>query len=910
MPWRRTAVAAAAIVACLTILNFIIDFVVDWTWFGAIGYLDVFWTVFSTRALLFLTVFAATTIILWANGWLASRLAKPGIGRFLELAGAAVRPPLSANVPDVVRRRLPLFVAGAAAFLGGLLAAAEMTNWDVLLKFIYQVPYGQRDPIFGNDIGFYLFSLPAYIALKNWMLLTVSLSVLSAGTVYWVCGHIELDGQRRRISQTAIAHGSALLGVFFAVKAWSYGLDRYLLLYGDNGVVVGASYTDVHVELPVLWLLIGLAVIAAIVSWANLWVRTYKLPLAATALVFGSAFVLAEVFPVLFERLFVKPNELELERPYIQQNITLTRQAYNLHQMATRAFPVEQSLTSASLQANQATIDNIRLWDEPPLMATYRQLQEIRTYYKFGDVDVDRYWLDGAYRQVMLSARELASTLLPSNAQTWVNRHVLFTHGNGVIMSPVTRKSAEGLPVFYLSDIPPVATGGPPVREPRIYYGELTDTYVLVKGSTPEFDYPKGKDNVYAPYGGVGGVPVGSAARRALFAWYFNDPNILISSYVTAESRIMFRRTIKERVETIAPFLHLDHNPYLVVSEGRLFWVQDAYTTSDYFPYAVPYDEAGGLNYIRNSVKVVVDAYNGSVDLYLADPSDPIATTYQRIFPGLFEAFAAMPQDLQRHMRYPEDLFLIQAHTYAAYHMEAPEVFYNREDLWQFPRQPADSGTAMMTPYYMIMRLPGEHQAENILMLPMVPSQRENMIAWLAARCDPPHYGEMIVYEFPKDKLVYGPFQIEARINQNTAISQQLSLWNQLGSRVIRGNLHVIPIDSSILYVSPLYLRASTGQIPELKRVIAAYGDQVVMEETLAQALAALFTEPLHASQQAGVPSRGLMAPPEADRAREALSHYQQAMERLKAGDWQGFGTELDQLRMVLERSGEPTGER
>ena len=665
------------------------DFVVDWTWFGAIGYLDVFWTVFSTRALLFLTVFAATTIILWANGWLASRLAKPGIGRFLELAGATVRPPLSANVPDVVRRRLPLFVAGAAAFLGGLLAAAEMTNWDVLLKFIYQVPYGQRDPIFGNDIGFYLFSLPAYIALKNWMLLTVSLSVLSAGTVYWVRGHIELDGQRRRISRTAIAHGSALLGVFFAVKAWSYGLDRYLLLYGDNGVVVGASYTDVHVELPVLWLLIGLAVIAAIVSWANLWVRTYKLPLAATALVFGSAFVLAEVFPVLFERLFVKPNELELERPYIQQNITLTRQAYNLHQMATRAFPVEQSLTSASLQANQATIDNIRLWDEQPLMATYRQLQEIRTYYKFGDVDVDRYWLDGAYRQVMLSARELASTLLPSNAQTWVNRHVLFTHGNGVIMSPVTRKSAEGLPVFYLSDIPPVATGGPPVREPRIYYGELTDTYVLVKGSTPEFDYPKGKDNVYAPYGGVGGVPVGSAARRALFAWYFNDPNILISSYVTAESRIMFRRTIKERVETIAPFLHLDHNPYLVVSEGRLFWVQDAYTTSDYFPYAVPYDEAGGLNYIRNSVKVVVDAYNGSVDLYLADPSDPIATTYQRIFPGLFEAYAAMPPDLQRHMRYPEDLFLIQAHTYGAYHMEAPEVFYNREDLWQFPRQPA-----------------------------------------------------------------------------------------------------------------------------------------------------------------------------------------------------------------------------
>jgi uncharacterized protein len=338
--------------------------------------------------------------------------------------------------------------------------------------------------------------------------------------------------------------------------------------------------------------------------------------------------------------------------------------------------------------------------------------------------------------------------------------------------------------------------------------------------------------------------------------------------------------------------------------------VQDAYTTSDYFPYAVTYDGGGGLNYIRNSVKVVVDAYNGSVDLYLADLSDPIAATYRRIFPGLFKAFAAMPKDLQRHMRYPEDLFLIQAHTYAAYHMEAPEVFYNREDLWQFPRQPADSGTAMMTPYYMIMRLPGEQQAENILMLPMVPSQRENMIAWLAARCDPLHYGELIVFEFPKDKLVYGPFQIEARINQNTAISQQLSLWNQLGSRVIRGNLHVIPIDNSILYVSPLYLRASTGQIPELKRVIAAYGDQVVMEETLAQALAALFTGPMQVSQQERAPFRDLMAAPGIDRAREALSHYQQAMERLKAGDWQGFGAELDKLGRVLERSSEVPGDR
>src|SRR5881227_1294642 len=456
-------------------------------------------------------------------------------------------------------------------------------------------------------------------------------------------------------------------------------------------------------------------------------------------------------------------------------------------------------------------------------MDAYVQLQEIRTYYKFHDVDVDRYRLDGAYQGVTLSARELKSALLPPNAQTWVNRHVLFTHGNGAVMSPVTRKTTEGLPFFYLRDIPPVADGGPKIDEPRIYFGEESDDYVIVKSSIPEFDYPKGKDNVYAAYDGAGGVPIGALGWRTLFAYYFNDANLVLSSYVTADSRIMIRRNIRERVRTIAPFLRLDHDPYLVISKGRMFWMQDAYTTSSYFPSAQPVREFD-LNYIRNSVKVVVDAYNGTVDFYLMDTGDPVAATFQRIFPSLFKPFSAMPADLQRHIRYPEDLFLIQAQLYQTYHMEAAEVFYNREDLWQF------------------MRLPGEPQAEFFLMLPMVPSRRDNMIAWLAARCDAPDYGKLIVYEFPKERLVYGPFQIEARINQNTEISQQLTLWNQMGSRVIRGaNLLVIPIENSLLYVTPLYLRAEHGHLPELKRVIAAYGEHVVMKETLAEALSALF---------------------------------------------------------------------
>jgi uncharacterized membrane protein (UPF0182 family) len=795
----------------------------------------------------------------------------------------------------------PLVITCGAGILAALVAWGELSNWYVFLKLLYQVPYGANDPLYDNDIGFYLFSLPAYVAIKNWMLLTLFLSALFAGAVYWLSDDIEYDAQHRSMSPTAIAHSSVLLGVFFAVKAWSYGLDRYLLLYGDNGVVVGASFTDIHVELPILWFLMGLSIVAALVAWANLWRRTYRLPVVAAALVFGASFLLSGVVPGLFQRIFVKPNELQWEKPYIQYNIELTQQAYNLHQITVKPFPAKQVLTFKTLEDNKATIGNIRLWDWQPLMNTYAQLQEIRTYYKFHDADVDRYWLEGKYQSVMLSARELQSSLLPPNAQTWVNRHLLFTHGNGAVMSPVTRKSTEGLPLLYLRDIPPVATGGPEIREPRIYYGEKIESYVIVKGSTPEFDYPKGKDNVYAAYNGTGGVPLGGIGRRALFAYHFNDANLVLSDYITDDSRIMIRRDIQERVRAIAPFLRLDHDPYLVISDGRMFWMLDAYTTSNYFPYAKPVQDHD-LNYIRNSVKVVIDAYNGTIDFYLIDSADPIAATYQRIFPSLFKPFAVMPTDLQKHIRYPEDLFLIQAQLYQAYHMDKADVFYNREDLWQFPRQPAGSENSMMAPYYIIMRLPEEPQAEFFVMLPMVPSGRDNMIAWLAARCDPPNYGKLIVYEFPKEKLVYGPLQIEARINQNTEISQQLSLWNQMGSRVIRGNLLVIPIEDSILYVSPLYLRAMQGHLPELKRVIAAYGEHVVMKETLAEALSALFIEPGVVPPASSAAATGApLAGPSADRARDALDRYNQAMERLKSGDWTGFGTELDAMHGLLE---------
>ncbi|MEW6643986.1 MAG: UPF0182 family protein [Pseudomonadota bacterium] len=897
-------IAAVAIIALLLLIRLGGDVLVDWLWFSSIGYLQVFLTTLTAQGVVFAVVFAATAVILWFNGWLALRLARTSQPFSGSGSGRLGSHALPVDIWVLLRDHVPWprMMASAAIILALLVAAGEASNWLVFARVFYRVPYGMADPLYDKDIGFYLFVLPAFLALKNWMLLTLMLSAGLAALIYRVRGDIGLGPPPVPISTAVIAHGSALLAVFFLIKALSYGLDRYLLLYNDNDVVVGASYTDVHVRLPGLWLLIGLSCAAAAASLANIRLRRVWLPLAALAIVFSSAILLAGMVPGLFRQLFVKPSELQLEKPYIERNIALTRHAYNLHRIAAKPFAAEQRLTFETLEANRATIDNIRLWDWQPLSDTYAQLQEIRTYYKFHDLDVDRYWLDGAYQSVMLSARELRPSLLAANAQTWVNRHILFTHGNGAVMSPVTRKSDEGLPLLYLRDIPPVADGGPPIREPRIYFGEEHDDFVIVKGTVPEFDYPKGASNVYANYDGMGGIAIGSLARRLLFTQYFSDLNLLLTGYIGPDSRIMIRRNITERVRAIAPFLSLDHDPYLVVSDGRLLWIQDAYTTSSYFPSATPAMDFD-LNYIRNAVKVVVDAYNGSVDFYLIDTGDPIAATYARIFPDLFKPFSAMPADLQKHVRYPEDLFLIQARIYQAYHMTAAEVFYNREDLWQFPRRPGGDGIAMMAPYYIIMRLPGEPRAEFFLMLPMVPSHRDNMIAWLAARCDAPDYGNLIVYEFPKDKLVYGPFQIEARINQTTEISQQLTLWNQMGSRVIRGaNLLVIPIENSILYVTPLYLRAEQGHLPELKRVIAAYGERVVMRETLAEALSALFGEspaPPVAKQEATFRSR----------AQQALDLYNQAIERLKSGDWKGFGSQFDALRSPLEEmSREPTG--
>lgn len=571
---KRYAIRAAAVIVALIVIGRITGILLDWLWFSSIGYGRVFWTMLWARALLTTAVFAVSAVAIGLSGMLAHRYARAVVDPSqAQVVGPEGTAELTGDLAELVAPRIAwrFTIVCVAIVLGILIAGSEISNWEIALRFAYQVSVGQRDPVFGRDIGFYLFSLPLYVAIRNWLLRLVLCSALVAVVVYALRGDIALERPPRTLSPAALTHGSALLGLFFAVMAWSWWLARFLLLYGDNGVVVGASYTDVHVQLPVLWMLVGLATASAVALWLNMRRRSYRLPGVVALLVFGSAFVFATIYPPLFERFYVKPSELKLETPYIKANLALTREAYGLAKIEVKPFDAEPGLTLDSLQANRATIDNIRLWDLQPLMDTYAQLQEIRTYYKFLSVDIDRYQLDAGYRQVMLSARELQPSMLPSNAQTWVNLHLIFTHGIGVVMSPVTEKSAEGLPFFYLRDIPPVANGGPTIREPRLYFGEGQHDYVIVKSNVAEFDYPKGADNAYTTYSGRDGVAIGGAVRRSLFAWQLDDPNILLSGYIADQSRILLHRNIQERVRMIAPFLMLDHDPYVVASGGRLF---------------------------------------------------------------------------------------------------------------------------------------------------------------------------------------------------------------------------------------------------------------------------------------------------------------------------------------------------
>ena len=608
------------------------------------------------------------------------------------------------------------------------------------------------------------------------------------------------------------------------------------------------------------------------------------------------------------QRLLVIPNELVKETPQLRRHIAATRRAWGLDRVQVRDLTGETQLTWADIQANAPTIHNVRLWDRDPLLQTFGQLQEIRTYYDFVSVDDDRYWIDNEYRQVLLSPRELNSASLPT--RTFINERLTYTHGMGLTMSPVNQVTEEGLPVLFIKDLPPVSSVSISITRPGIYFGELTNDYVFVNTSQREFDYPSGEGNEFTKYEGTGGVPVGSAFRRAVFSAYFGSLKIFLSQDIRGESRVLFHRTVRDRAATALPFLSWDSDPYLVVTDsGHMVWLLDAYTTSDRYPYSRALND--GTDYMRNAVKVAIDAYDGSVRAFVADSTDPVIRTYERIFPGIFHPLSQMPTDLRAHVRFPEDLFRIQTQLYATFHMDDPEIFYHREDEWQIPT--VNRAESARDPYlrHIIMKLPGESREEYIVMTPFTPRGKDNLSAWMVARNDGDHYGELRVYRFPRQSLVFGPTQVANRINQNTEISRQVSLWDQRGSQVIRSNLLVIPIKESLIFVQALYLRAEGGRIPELKRVIVAHENRVEMAETLDDALALLFgaggeEAPL---PRAAAATRGPSMPQGvADLANEARAHYERALQAQRAGDWSRYGDEMQQVGELLQRLAEMTG--
>jgi uncharacterized membrane protein (UPF0182 family) len=875
------------VVLLIVLLALMAGWTQEWLWMRQLDYAGVFWGILSAKWTMFALAFVPAFLYFWINLRVAAGAG--GDRRALVIRGAGGEYALM-NLNPVI-----LGAAVAVALVFGLIFLAQ---WDTYIRFRHGGAFGVPDPLFGVDVGFYVFSLPFYELLNHTLtgLALVTLLAVIAVYAYFVLPGFDAAGNRT--GRKAATQLSILLFVLVANWGWGFYLDRYELVYSTLGVVYGAGYAADHVTRLALWVMMGLSLAACVLLALNIFRRRLR-ALAVGFGIYAAAYIIGIlIVPGVFERVAVRPNELRLETPYLKHYIDFTRSAYKLDAIQTTSYPALMDLTPEAIARNTDTIQNIRLWDSRPLLQTYRQTQEIRLYYQFYNVDVDRYHMPDGYHQVMLSARELSESL-PAKAQTWVNEHLQFTHGYGLAMNFVSKTIGGGFPQYVIENIPPESAYGLTVTQPAIYYGEMMPGYRIVATSIKEFDYPKGSQNVYTSYHGAGGIPLDSLWKRALFAWTQSDVNILLTSYLQPGSRIQIWRRVQERVGKIAPFLRLDHDPYAVLSGGRLYWIQDAYTVSDHYPYSSPYTLGLGesLNYIRNSVKVVVDMYDGTVRFYVMDPADPVLAAYRRTFPGVFFNLARLSPDLKRHLRYPEDLFSIQADRYKTFHMTDPQVFYNQEDLWVFAQEKYASEAVLMKPYYILMKLPGSDRLEYLLMTPFTPQNRDNMIAWMAARCDFPEYGKTLVYQLPKEKLIYGPNQIEAMVDQNTTISQQLSLWDQRGSRVIRGNLIVIPIENAFLYVEPIYLTAEGASFPQLKRVIVVAADKVVMEPTLDEAIQAVF-----GAQPPGAAAPASAArPAELERARAQLDAVQKAMQQ---GNWEELGKAMEALKRLLSGSG------
>jgi uncharacterized membrane protein (UPF0182 family) len=869
----------------------IFNLYIDWMFFGETGFESVFKTMLSTKisAGLACAIFFLAFYI--TNIYFANKAEFPL--RSMHLFGDTIYPVKTLTIDKPVK----LISIAGGFFIALLVAVFGASKWEELLLFLNSLDVGMSDPIFNRDVSYYLFTLPLVDSLKSFAVLTVVLTASVTIVSYFLRGGISISEKSISIHPRVRKHAGLFVVFLSGLLALHFYISMYKLMFNQQSVIFGAGYTDIHAKLMTLRLLIILSAVTGIVSITSVIKGSYKwvlYPAALAVIVYIGGIV---AYAPFLQKFKVAPNELELEKPYIESNIEFTRFGYDLNSIELRPFDVSYELDAGDISNNDATIKNIRLWDSDPLLRTYSQLQQIRTYYKFMDVDNDRYVINGQYMQVMLSPRELSYADLPS--KSWINERLVFTHGNGVALGPVSRITKEGLPELIIKDIPPASDSDIKVTRPEIYYGEIPNDYVIVNTTQQEFDYPTANENVYTKYSGDGGVPLASIVRKALFAIKYNTAKIILSSDITPESRILFNRNIKERIAKIAPFLLYDSDPYMVITDnGRLVWMVDCYTVSHYLPYSSPINSS--INYIRNSVKAVIDAYNGDVAFYISDPDDTVVKVYARSFPELFKPLDEMPDDLKSHIRYPQGMLDVQARMFASYHMTDPMVFYNKEDLWEIPSY----SDKPMTPYNTIMKLPGESKEEYILLLPYTPSKRDNLAAWLAARCDIPNYGKLISYVFPRDRQFFGPRQINARIDQDAYISQQITLWGQVGSQVIRGSLLIIPIENSLLYVQPLYLSASDRVgLPELRRVIVAFENKVVMEENLELALQRLFGKGQIVPKVKALIEKIKISTE--DLAKEAKQVYEEALEFLRQGNWADYGEQIEKLGEILQKMAE-----
>ena len=827
--WARRGAWLLAIIPLWLLLAWSQSFYVDWLWFRGVGQEGVLITTTMARVGLYVASLVAFLALAIPNVLYARRATR----------GTPVMPAgISHENYRFARMLLVRGMLLATGLVALLLAGPLAAEWETVLLFLNRVPFGEVEPVFGRDFGFFVFTLPALELLRLWLVSAIVAVALLVGGFYYLTSRTRSDvglflGPARR--------QMALLGAgLFVVIAAGHWLGRYELLYSPMGAVHGVGHTDSVINIPgraILTLIaLGTAVALAMGAVAYQGARRLVWPVAIW---FVAYLVIGSVAPNLFQRLRVEPSELAVEREYLAHNIHHTRRAFGLERIQPRSHGARGTVDARTVAENQGTLQNVRLWDESPLLQSYNQIQFFRLYYDFQAVHTDRYAVEGERRQVMLATRELSAEKLPQEAQRWVNRRLQFTHGYGVAMSPVTEVEAGGRPTFLISDVPP--TGPIPLERPEIYYGLQSLPYVITRSDMQEFNYPGPDGPVYTHYEGEGGVPLSSLFRRLMYAIEFRDLNILISGEINEDSRIQYRRTVPRRFTTIAPFLRRDREAYSVVADGRLYWIQDAYTVTDRYPYSTPWN--GAFNYIRNSVKAVVDAYDGSITFHVFEPDDPLVRAYQRIFPDLFAPADAMPASLRGHVRAPLDQFTIQTAMLLQYHMQDPVVFYNKEDQWSIPVQTSFGLSQALRPYYIMARLPGEPREEFLLIQPFTPANRHNLVGWLAARSDGDHYGELVLFRFPSGRHVDGPSQVEARIDNDAVISEQFTLWGQVGSEVMRGILLVIPIGDALLYAEPVFLRPETLDFPELRRIILADADQVVMHPTLDAAVAALVGE-------------------------------------------------------------------